>query len=396
MSIPFTAEEIVGEWGLNTVVPGEIRTCANDGDRKCGQIFEFIESGIGYIRDRVFNWSVNDDGTLMISMVDGTGSMDVMKVRDMTDGAIEVLTTTSTGGDAFIQHSLGVRRDLRSLDNAIADNAFVGIPMTNGFSITDPDSRRDDSGALYDTFGFELSANGYLINFNTYNVGVYDYIGATLKQGTWTLDGTIISKEFCIESWGVYDEPFLEYPRCSNDGLVPIYGSDTGPWSTVYRRTWDLLSAVDLDDDGTMDRFYAIETLLALEHPQLERCNSEEAHRCVDDRPVILEVDRLNFYEVMPGFNYRDIDQDGFINSDDQFPFDPAESRDTDGDGIGNNADPDDDDDGVLDADDAFPTDAGESVDTDGDGIGNNADEDDDGDGVNDADDAFLWTHRRP
>ena len=38
---------------------------------------------------------------------------------------------------------------------------------------------------------------------------------------------------------------------------------------------------------------------------------------------MILEVDRLNFYEVMPGFNYRDIDQDGFINSDDQFPFDP-------------------------------------------------------------------------
>ena len=63
--------------------------------------------------------------------------------------------------------------------------------------------------ALYDTFGFELSANGYLINFNTYNVGVYDYIGATLKQGAWTLDGTIISKEFCLESWGVYDEPFL-------------------------------------------------------------------------------------------------------------------------------------------------------------------------------------------
>ena len=163
-------------------MPGEIRTCANDGDRKCGQIFEFTESGIGYIRDRVFNWSVNADGILMISMVDGTGSMDVMKVRDVTDGAIEVLTTTSTGGDAFIQHSLGVRRDLRSLDNAIADNAFVGIPMTNGFSITGPDSRRDAAGALYDTFGYELSPNGYLINFNTYNVLFMD-IGASLKEG---------------------------------------------------------------------------------------------------------------------------------------------------------------------------------------------------------------------
>ena len=55
---------------------------------------------------------------------------------------------------------------------------------------------------------------------------------------------------------------------------------------------------------------------------------------------------------------------------------------DTDGDGIGNEADPDDDNDGVDDVDDAFPLDAAESVDTDDDGTGNNADTDDDG--VND------------
>ena len=40
--------------------------------------------------------------------------------------------------------------------------------------------------------------------------------------------------------------------------------------------------------------------------------------------------------------------------------------------------------DGVFNADDAFPLDASESVDTDGDGIGNNADLDDDGDGLTD------------
>ena len=39
---------------------------------------------------------------------------------------------------------------------------------------------------------------------------------------------------------------------------------------------------------------------------------------------------------------------------------------DTDGDGVGNNADPDDDGDGYEDADDAFPLDPEESVDTDG------------------------------
>ena len=48
----------------------------------------------------------------------------------------------------------------------------------------------------------------------------------------------------------------------------------------------------------------------------------------------------------------------GSPDVDDAFPFDAAESLDTDGDGIGNNADTDDDNDGVADSEDAFPLDA--------------------------------------
>ena len=44
------------------------------------------------------------------------------------------------------------------------------------------------------------------------------------------------------------------------------------------------------------------------------------------------------------------------------------------------------DGDGVIDSDDAFPNDASESIDTDGDGIGDNADLDDDNDGISDID----------
>ena len=50
--------------------------------------------------------------------------------------------------------------------------------------------------------------------------------------------------------------------------------------------------------------------------------------------------------------------------------------------------DQDDDNDGVMDADDAFPLIPTESVDSDGDGIGDNADTDDDGDGWSDYDEA--------
>ena len=84
-----------------------------------------------------------------------------------------------------------------------------------------------------------------------------------------------------------------------------------------------------------------------------------------------------------------DSDSDGVCDPSDAFPLDATESIDTDDDGIGNNADTDDDNDNVEDNIDIFPLDATESIDTDDDGIGNNADTDDDNDGVDDASDAF-------
>ena len=71
-----------------------------------------------------------------------------------------------------------------------------------------------------------------------------------------------------------------------------------------------------------------------------------------------------------------DSDDDGVNDFDDDFPNDPAETRDTDGDDVGDNAD-------------EFPTDAREFRDSDVDDVGNNADPDDDNDNVNDDLDAF-------
>ncbi|MDO8631322.1 MAG: thrombospondin type 3 repeat-containing protein [Phycisphaerales bacterium] len=84
-----------------------------------------------------------------------------------------------------------------------------------------------------------------------------------------------------------------------------------------------------------------------------------------------------------------DSDNDGVINANDAFPSNPLEIKDTDGDGVGDNADTDDDGDGVPDAEDAFPLNQAEVLDTDGDGIGDNLDPDDDGDGVVDSLDAL-------
>ena len=83
----------------------------------------------------------------------------------------------------------------------------------------------------------------------------------------------------------------------------------------------------------------------------------------------------------------NDSDGDGCPDSEDLFPYDPTECYDNDGDGIGDNADPNDDNDIRDDDEDAFPFDPTEWEDSDGDGIGNNADIDDDNDGVPDVED---------
>ena len=97
-----------------------------------------------------------------IDHIDGRrhGSIEIMKVRELADGAIEMLTSTTAGGDAFIQHSLGVPRNMRSLDNAISDNAFISIPHKRILYYGSRPKARC-SWQPYDTFGFELSPNGY-------------------------------------------------------------------------------------------------------------------------------------------------------------------------------------------------------------------------------------------
>jgi len=77
----------------------------------------------------------------------------------------------------------------------------------------------------------------------------------------------------------------------------------------------------------------------------------------------------------------------------DAFPTNPSESLDTDGDGVGNNADPDDDNDGLADEFDDLPLNASEQHDFDKDGIGNNADADDDNDGLSDQQELILGTN---
>lgn len=82
-------------------------------------------------------------------------------------------------------------------------------------------------------------------------------------------------------------------------------------------------------------------------------------------------LDSPVFRELEFGLDDLDSDQDGTSNLKDAFPNDPTETRDTDGDLIGNNADPDDDNDLILDVyeleNDLNPTSNDADEDLDGD-----------------------------
>lgn len=92
---------------------------------------------------------------------------------------------------------------------------------------------------------------------------------------------------------------------------------------------------------------------------------------------------------VLSGVSGPDRDGDGMPDALDMYPDNPLENRDTDGDGIGDNADGDSDNDGFDDSLDKFPFDKTEWADADNDGIGDVLDPDDDNDGLYDQYDPY-------
>jgi hypothetical protein len=151
----------------------------------------------------------------------------------------------------------------------------------------------------------------------------------------------------------------------------------------------------DVDQDGVEDTFDNCPNTLQNEAVDAQGCSAtqldEDNDGVADAHDICLgTLTNSGAVDTTGCASYqRDTDGDGITDDQDVFPNDHTESTDLDGDGVGDNADPDRDGDGVINDQDVFPNDATETTDLDNDGIGDNSDTDRDGDGVVNAVDVF-------
>lgn len=149
------------------------------------------------------------------------------------------------------------------------------------------------------------------------------------------------------------------------------YGTVSGATGTVYVYI-DLSSStlvsdsnVFIDGDtGTLELWGVNpNTLSAGVHTEtipIRVCADAACNRHLAGSPASLTFR----YEILPDPAVTDSDNDGVVDLNDAFPNDSSETTDSDGDTIGDNADPDDDNDGVNDEDDDAPFDSSISANT--------------------------------
>ncbi|MGP4846069.1 hypothetical protein ACTXGQ_18210, partial [Marinobacter sp. 1Y8] len=314
----------------------------------------------------------------------------------------------------------GFNSDTGFAISSSGEHLYLGLYRT-GILIFDRDV---ESGSL--TFREHFRNGGE--TFNARNGLVLSADGDTLyAQGSddqWMLARDQVSGALSVRH-------HIEYPSNTNlegvtSGLLPDSALYVTPSVSNYY-SWNDVVAIDgagsevrfeleidvglLVGDASQGQFYTYKTgvlatyaLVAGEPELLGEVAREDVPEVNSLDDLVVSPDGKYLYAVSTyqqgvialsagykGMGRPDADGDGVEDYFDVFPSNPAESTDTDQDGIGNNADSDDDGDGYSDAVDDFPLDKQEWLDTDEDGVGNNADNDDDGDGHPDSEDVFPF-----
>lgn len=204
--------------------------------------------------------------------------------------------------------------------------------------------------------------------------------------------------------------PAYVFSYCGNKTMAHEVGHLLGLGHSFWQNEfgtwrWSRGHAVEREFHTVMS-YRAFGTLAAgvFSNPNIDSClggaNCGIHHDHEEGANAAQSLNAIRFQVANIRKGFPDTDSDGFVDPVDDLPEDPDEWVDTDGDGIGNNADENDDNDLAPDVYDAFPLDPTEILDSDGDGYGNNSDlfpldpndwADGDGDGVGDNADAFPF-----
>ncbi len=261
----------------------------------------------------------------------------------------------------------------------------------------------DDDGTLDVTLRYSINSgrDWTLIERNLPNTGKYIWDTRYVPDGTNYKVQLVVRDRFNAAGFDESDSPFVvdnvnpvSVVVSSPSAGVTWFSTKTIAWSAIDSKEGDCNLEVTLQYGNGRD-------------PNWENIATEEENDGVyewdtseveDGDDYRIRVYAVNCWDwraqditdefIINNNDYLDTDGDGYADCDDAFPTDPDEWLDSDGDLIGNNADPDDDNDGYTDEEelnrDSNPLDPDSMPDFDGDGIDDRNDPDNDNDGFDD------------
>ena len=348
--------------------------------------------------DAIYAVATQQDGKILIggNFTSYNGASVWRLARLNTDGSLDATFNMSSSGPNGAIYAITELPDGKILIGG-GFSSYKGTPIT-GLTRLNSDGSLDttfNSGTGAYLVTFALQPDGKIIvggNFTSYNGTPRNRIARVNSDGS--LDttfnvGTGINGTTGPNVWSV---------AAQTDGKLLLGGQFTS-YNTIGRNRIVRISSGDTDNDGVEDAVdfdrdndgvVDLQDAFPLDPAESVDTDGDGVGNNADNCVAVAnasqtDTDSDGAGDICDNTPNGDTDNDGLDNlSDNCVSVSNADQLNADGDGEGNACDADDDNDGVADVSDAFPLDSSESVDTDNDGIGNNADTTPNGDTDND------------
>ena len=275
----------------------------------------------------------------------------------------------------------------------------TGSDVSYGASYTTTNSTGLSDGDYFGVTSFVTTVGAFTEGTQGYQMSDTDGI-TTLTTGT-VSDVDSVSMDLYVQStsWESTDYITVSFVGTTTTVLLDTNGYDIDLDFPTYEGAWTSVSGavagtgylvVEFSSNAATESIYLDNIMFYSDGLDLDLDDDDDGYLdvnddCPFDATEYLDTDGDGYCNIQD----TDDDGDGVYDWNDLYPLDPTETADADGDGIGDNSDLDDDNDGTPDVSDAFPNDPTEDSDVDGDFVGDNIDTDDDNDGV--PDDLDVW-----